>query len=78
MKTDLEQIADAIDDPIVKMLLLGEAATLREAEEIYLDSSMPEVIRLLQSDFSNEELGAHPLMKMLRSHGSRGWEEAID
>ena len=37
-----------------------------------------EVLELLQSGLSDEELGRHPLLVMLRSHGSRGWEEATD
>jgi hypothetical protein len=65
-------------DPVAQLLLRGRANTLREAEELYLDSSLPEVLQLLQSELSDEELGRHPLMQMLRSHGSRGWEEALD
>ena len=37
-----------------------------------------EVVRLLQSGLSDEELGRYPLMQMLRSHGSRGWEESVE
>ena len=66
------------NDPVAQLLLRGRAETLREAEELYLDSCVPEVVRLLQSELSDEELGRHPLMQMLRSHGSRGWEEALD
>jgi hypothetical protein len=65
-------------DPVAQLLLRGEAETLREAEELYLDSCLPEVVRLLQSGLSDEELGRHPLMRMLRAHGSRGWEEAVE
>ena len=78
MAPDLDDITCVSSDPVAKLLLCGRASTLREAEEIYLDSCLPEVVRLLQSDLSDEELGRHPLMQMLRSHGSRGWEEAID
>jgi len=78
MAPDLEDITFVSSDPVAKLLLSGRAATLREAEELYLDSCLPEVVRLLQSGLSDEELGRHPLMQMLRSHGSRGWEEAID
>jgi hypothetical protein len=66
------------NDPVAQLLLSGKAQTLREAEELYLDSCLPEVLLLLQSELSDEELGRHPLMQMFRSHGSRGWEEAID
>lgn len=66
------------NDPVSQLLLRGEAETLREAEERYLDYCLPEVVRLLQSGLSDEELGRHSLMRMLRAHGSRGWEEALE
>jgi hypothetical protein len=78
MAPELEDITRISSDPVAQVLLRGRAETLREAEELYLDSCLAEVVRLLQSELSDEELGRHPLMQMLRSHGSRGWEEAID
>jgi len=78
MSTELEDITRLSSDPVAQLLLSGRAETLREAEELYLDSCLPEIVRLLESELSDEELGRHPLMQMLRSHGSRGWEEAID
>jgi hypothetical protein len=78
MAPEREEITRLSNDPVAQLLLRGRAETLREAEELYLDSCLPEVLRLLQSDLSDEELGCHPLMQMLRSHGSRGWEEAVD
>ena len=78
MAPELEDVTRAWSDPVVQLLLGGRAETLREAEELYLDSCLPEVVRLLQSGLSDEELGRHPLMQMLRSHGSRGWEDSLD
>jgi hypothetical protein len=78
MAAELEEITCVSSDPVAQLLLCGRAETLREAEELYLDSCLPEVVRLLQSGLSDEVLGRHPLMRMLRSHGSRGWEEAVD
>ena len=78
MAPELEDVARASRDPVAQLLLRGRAETLREAEELYLDSCLPEVVRLLQSGLPDEELGRHPLMQMLRSHGSRGWEEALE
>jgi hypothetical protein len=37
-----------------------------------LDASLPEVYRLVGRDMSNEELENHPLMLLIRWHGSRG------
>jgi hypothetical protein len=78
MAPEREDVTRLSNDPVAQLLLRGRAETVREAEELYLDSCVPEVLRLLQSDLSDEELGRHPLMQMLRSHGSRGWEEAVD
>ena len=78
MASEFEDIALMSSDPVAQILLGGKAETLRAAEELYLDSCLPEVVRLLQGELSDEELGHHPLMQMLRSHGSRGWEEAVD
>ncbi len=78
MAPELEDITRVSSDPVAQLLLRGRAETLRAAEELYLDSCLPEVVKLLQSELSDEELGRHPLMQMLRSHGSRGWEEAVD
>ncbi len=78
MEPELDDITRFSSDPVAQLLLRGQAETLREAEELYLDSCLPEVVRLLQSELSDEDLGRHPLMQMLRSHGSRGWDEAVD
>jgi hypothetical protein len=78
MEAEPDNLVGLTDDPVARLLLSGRVETLREAEELYLDSCLPEVIRLLESGLSDEELGRLPLMAMLRSHGSRGWEEALD
>jgi hypothetical protein len=70
-------ISQIDEDPVLRLLLSGAAATLHEAEEMYLDASMPEIVRLIGSPLSNEELANHPLMILLRRHGSRGWEDSV-
>ncbi len=65
MQPQTDQLAELENDPILRLLLRGQARTLEEAEEMYLDASLPEVIRLLQSPLSDEELARHPLMVML-------------
>jgi hypothetical protein len=70
-------IPELDNDPVLRLLLTGQAQTAAEAEEIYLNASLPEVIRLLESPLSDEELGCHPLMVMYRRHGSRGWEDSL-
>ncbi len=78
MIPERDDLTHLSNDPVAHLLLSGKAQTLREAEELYLDTCLPEVVRLLQSGLSDEELGRHPLMRMLRAHGSRGWEEAVE
>ena len=65
------------DDPVIALLLSGESMTLHEAEEMYLDRSLPLVLELLRGPMGDEELGQHPLMKMLVTHGSRGREDTL-
>jgi hypothetical protein len=73
-----ESIIPELDhDPVLNLLLTGRARTLAEAEEMYLNASLPEVLRLLESALSDEELGRHPLLVMFRRHGSRGWEDSL-
>ena len=73
-----ESIIPELDnDPVLHLLLTGQAQTEAEAEEMYLNASLPEVIRLLRSPLSDEELGRHPLLVLFRRHGSRGWEDSL-
>ncbi len=77
MSTGEPKMLELEEDPIFHLLLSGQARTVAEAEEMYLNASLPEVIELLQSPLSNEELGRHPLLVMFRRHGSRGWEDSL-
>jgi len=69
--------ADLDDDPVFRLLLSGRARTAQEAERIYLDNALPEVLALLASPLSDDELARHPLVVMYRTHGSRGWEDSL-
>jgi hypothetical protein len=77
MSTSESIIPELENDPVLRLLWRGEARTVHEAEELYLNGSFPEVIRLLQSSLTDEELGRHPLFVMYRRHGSRGWEDSL-
>jgi hypothetical protein len=77
MPPDEFMIPELDDDPILHLLLTGKARTAAEAEELYLNASLPEVYRLLESPLSDEELGRHPLLVLFRRHGSRGWEDSL-
>ena len=70
-------ISQIDSDPVLRLLVSGAAATLDEAEEMYLDANMPEIVRLIGSPLSDAELSNHPLLILLRSRGSRGWEDSL-
>ena len=77
MSSDDSNIPGVTDDPVIQLLLTGQAATLDEAEEMYLDASLPEVYELLRSPATDEELMRHPLFRLLVVRGSRGWEDSL-
>lgn len=77
MPSSQEHVPGVTDDPIISLIFKGEAQSLHEAEEKYLDSAIPEILALLGSSISNEELSRHPLMQLVLSHGSRGWEDSL-
>ena len=74
---NLSDLLACLTDPVERLLLTGRAGTVHEAEEIYLDAAYPEVLALLESPLSNEELGRHPLFALYRSHGSRPREDSL-
>ncbi len=72
-----EDIPTILDDPVAQLLLTGQASTPSEAERRYLESHLGEIFQLLQSPLSEEEFRRHPLIALLFSHGSRGWEDSL-
>jgi hypothetical protein len=64
-------------DPVADLLLRGDAATVHEAEELYLDRQLAEVIALVRSPLSDADFRAHPLIVMLLAHGSRSGEDSL-
>ena len=77
METLDEEIPGLTDDPIFQLLLSGRAKNLDEAEEIYLDESIPEALELLKQPIPDDELAEHPLMRLIRVRGSRGREDSM-
>jgi hypothetical protein len=69
--------ASILDDPIAQLLLNGQASTPSEAERQYLESHLDEVLGLVESSLTEEQFRAHPLIALLFSHGSRGWEDSL-
>jgi hypothetical protein len=64
-------------DPIIELLLSGRAQTVEEAEELYLDSHLQDVVRLVESPLSDAEFRCHPLIVLLMAHGSRAREDSL-
>jgi hypothetical protein len=77
MAIEIEPIPGVTDDPVIQLILAGRARTFEEAEELFLNESLPAIVELIGSPLSNEELENHPLMVLLRSHGIRGREDSI-
>jgi hypothetical protein len=64
-------------DPVAGLILAGRASTVDEAEELYLDEHLGEVVRLVESDLPEEEFRRHPLIALLLARGSRAPEDAL-
>lgn len=64
-------------DPVIELLLSGQANTAEEAEEMYLDANLDEVVRLAESGLSESEFRSHPLIQLLIAHGSRPLEDSL-
>lgn len=71
------ELGNILADPVAQILLAGEATTPSEAERAYLERHLDDVFRLVVSPLSEDEFRRHPLIAMLFSHGSRGWEDSL-
>ena len=65
-----------LDDPVAHLILSGQASTPSQAEKMYLEAHLDDVVKLVESPLSEQEFRRHPLICMLFSHGSRGWEDS--
>jgi hypothetical protein len=72
-----DDIPGVTDDPVLRLILAGKARSLDEAEEMYLDESLPQLLELLRRPIPDEELARHPLLTLLRVRGSRGREDSV-
>ena len=74
---EFSPIPGVTDDSVLRFILSGEAVSLHEAEEKFLDTALPAIFSLIGSGIGNEELARHPWMQLLLAHGSRGWEDSL-
>ena len=51
-------------DPVADLILEGRAATVDEAEELYLDEHLHEVIELVESDLPDADCRRHPFIAL--------------
>ncbi|MBI4870134.1 MAG: hypothetical protein HY814_01035, partial [Candidatus Riflebacteria bacterium] len=65
-------------DPVCSLLLNGEASTVEQAEELFLDRHLQVIVDLAESGLSEREFRDHWLIRLLLSHGSRGWEDSLE
>ena len=64
-------------DPVADLLVSGRASTVEEAEEIYLEAHLVDLVGLVESDLSDDEFRRHPLVALLLARGSRRWEDSL-
>jgi hypothetical protein len=77
MEAQHAEIPGVTDDPVLRLIIEGRAQSLDDAEELYLDESIPQVLELLRSPITDDELARHPLLLLLRVRGSRGREDSL-
>ena len=77
MAVEIERIPGVTDDPVLQLILSGRARSLDEAEELFLDESLPAITELIGSPLSNEALETHPLLALLHSRRMRGREDSL-
>ncbi len=56
MNDDIDPIPGVTDDPVMLLILSGKANSLDEAEEMYLDQSLPQILDLLRQPIANMSL----------------------
>jgi hypothetical protein len=68
--------SESVHSRINELLLSGRASTASQAEEMFLDAHLPDLARLV-IELDDRELEQHEAVKLLISHGSRRWEDAL-
>jgi hypothetical protein len=72
----VKMTSESVNDMIEQLLLTGAASTASQAEEIFLDAHLPELAQLV-AELDDTSFEQHEAIKLLMSHGSRRWEDAL-
>lgn len=68
--------SEEVHQLIEQLLLSGAASTASEAEEMFLDSHLEQIARLIL-ELDDQSFAQHEAIKLLMSHGSRRREDAL-
>jgi hypothetical protein len=74
-ETDATRVST--DDPVAALLIEGRASTLEQAQQMYLDEHLHELVSLVESPVSDAEFRRLPLVELLMALGSRRWEDSL-
>jgi hypothetical protein len=72
----LKFTAATCDREINELLLSGQAQTMSEAENQFLDAHLSELAEWLDS-LTDEQAASDEVVRLLLSHGSRPWEDSL-
>jgi len=62
--------SDSVKLQVNELLLIGQAATVWDAEEKFLDAHLNDIVKLVEV-LDDQEFESHEAIKLLMSHGSR-------
>lgn len=68
--------SESVHASIDELLLSGRAGTAFQAEELFLDTHLADIARLVLT-LDDREFRRHEAVKLLMAHGSRRLEDAI-
>jgi hypothetical protein len=68
--------SESVHDEVDQLLLSGRAKTASEAEAMYLDNHLQEILQLAM-ELDDAALERHEAIKLLMFHGSRRLEDAL-
>jgi len=68
--------SESVHEEIDELLLSGQAQTASEAEAMFLDAHLSDIVQLAM-EMDDDAFARHEAVKLLFAHGSRPWEDAL-